>query len=148
MLALLLVVVFGNRLFLTGDEQRYLLYATSFFRHGTLTMPLEEWNQVMLQTTHGRATSLPAGGSGVVVLNGVYLPVILSPLAGLFSLTGLRMATLIAGIAGLAVLHRLLRQVAGPAASLAALLLVAFSIPLLLYLHLFYMETFLFALVC
>ena len=33
MLALLLVVVFGNRLLLTGDEQRYLLYALSFFRH-------------------------------------------------------------------------------------------------------------------
>ena len=148
MLALLLVVVFGNRLLLTGDEQRYLLYALSFFRHGTLTMPLAEWNQVMLHVTHGGATSLPAGGGGVVVMNGVYWPVILSPVAGLFSLAGLRAATLLAGLAGLAVLHRLLRRVAGPLPSLAALFIVAFSMPLLPYLHLFYMETFLFALVC
>ena len=148
MLVLLFVVVFGNRLFLTGDEQRYLLYATSFIRHGTLTMPLAEWHQVMLRASHTDATSLPAGGGGVVVMNGVYLPVILSPLAGLFSITGLRMATLTAGIAGLAVLHRLLRQIAGPTASLAALFILAFSMPLLPYLHLFYMETFLFALVC
>ncbi len=148
MLALLLVVVFGNRLFLTGDEQRYLLYATSFIRHGTLTMKPAEWNQVMLHVTHGGATSLPAGGGGVVVMNPVYLPVILSPLAGLFSLMGLRAATLAAGIAGLALLHRLLRRAAGPVASLAALFIVAFSMPLLPYLHLFYMETFLFALVC
>ena len=148
MLALLLVVVFGNRLFLTGDEQRYFLYAISFIRHGTLTMKLADWNHVMLHVTHGRAASLPAGGGGVVVMNAVYLPVILSPLAGLFSLMGLRMATLIAGLAGLALLHRLLRRVAGPTASLAALFVVAFSMPLLPYLHLFYMETFLFALVC
>ena len=148
MLALLLVVVFGNRLLLTGDEQRYLLYALSFFRHGTLTMPLAEWNRVMLHVTHGGATSLPAGGGGVVVMNGVYWPVILSPVAGLFSLGGLRAATLLAGLAGLAALHRLLRRVAGPLPSLAALFIVAFSMPLLPYLHLFYMETFLFALVC
>ena len=148
MLALLLVVVFGNRLLLTGDEQRYLLYALSFSRHGTLTMPLAEWNQVMLHLTHGGATSLPAGGGGAVVMNGVYWPVILSPVARLFSLTGLRAATLLAGLMGLAALHRLLRRVAGPSASLAALFIVAFSMPLLPYLHLFYMETFLFALVC
>ena len=148
MLALLLVVVFGNRLFLTGDEQRYLLYAVSFVRHGTLTMSLAEWNQVTLRAAHARATSLPVGAGGVVVMNGVYLPVILSPVAGLFSLMGVRAATLVAGIAGLAVLHRLLRLVAGPMASLAALFIVAFSMPLLPYLHLFYMETFLFALVC
>ena len=148
MLALLLVVVFGNRLLLTGDEQRYLLYALSSSRHGTLTMPLAEWNQVMLHLTHGGATSLPAGAGGAVVMNGIYWPVILSPVAGLFSLTGLRAATLLAGLAGLAVLHRLLRRVAGPSASLAALFIVAFSMPLLPYLHLFYMETFLFALVC
>ena len=148
LLAVLLVAVFDNRSYLTGDEPRYLLYATSFIRHGSLTMPVAEWNQVSLRAANVGAAGLPAGAGGVVLLNGVYLPVILSPLAGLFSLAGLRAATLIAGLAGLVVLHRLLRRVAGPPASLAALSVVALSVPLLPYLHLFYMETFLFALVC
>ena len=149
MLAALLVVVFGSSsLYMTGDEPRYLLYAMSFIRHGSLTMPVPEWNRVSLRAAHLGATGLPAGGGGAVVMNGVYLPVILSPVAGLFSLAGLRATTLVAGLAGLAVLHQLLRRVSAAWASLAALSVVAFSVPLLPYLHLFYMETFLFALVC
>ncbi len=147
MLLLLLFVLFGNAQVMTGDEPRYLLYAMSFIRHGSFVMPLSEWNRISMRAAHYAFASLPAGGGGVVVMNGVYLPVLLSPLAGLFSLAGLRAATLLAGVVGLWFLFRLLQRVAGSTAAILALFVTAFSLPLLPYLHLFYMETFLFALV-
>ncbi len=133
---------------LTGDEPRYLLYATSFVRHGQLVMPLQEWAGVVRHATGSTPNGLPVGGGNQVVMNSVYLPVALSPVAGLLSLRGLRLVTLLVGTAGLFFLFRLCCRVASPRLGLLAAALAAFSVPLLPYLHLFYMETFLFALVC
>lgn len=77
-------------------------------------------------------------------MNGGYLPVLLSPVAGLLSLRGVRLATLAAGILGLLALWRLLRRVAGPVPALLTVAIAGSSIPLLPYLHIFYMEAFLF----
>lgn len=143
--ALLLLMPAQN---LTGDEQRYLLYAVSVIRHGRFVMAAGEWNRLAFQAARALPQGLPRGGAGSVLMNGVYLPALLSPIAGLFSLAGLRCASLAAGLAGLAFLLRLARRVAGSQAALAVVGLTALSIPLLPYLHLFYMESFLFALVC
>jgi hypothetical protein len=63
-------------------------------------------------------------------------------------LTGLRDAALICGLAGLFYLYRLCSLVAPPGAALIATAVAGFSMPLLPYLHLFYMESFLFTLIC
>lgn len=133
---------------LTGDEPRYLMYAVSFFRHGHVLMPLPEWNALSLGVSGLPATALPTGGDGSVLMNGVYLPVLLSPIAGLLSLSGLRLVTLLTGLLGLLALWRLLCRTTCPWPAFAAIATAGLSIPLLPYLHLFYMETFLFALVC
>ena len=134
--------------YLTGDEPRYLLYAVSIIRHGVLVMPVPEWEQLVraagMRTLHG----LPVGGEGRVVMNSVYLPALLAPVAGLFSLAGLRLCSLAAGMAGLFVLVRLCSRAGGWVPALAATGLAAVSLPMLPYLHLIYMESFLFALVC
>ena len=111
-------------------------------------MAAAEWNRLAFQAGRVLPQGLPTGGEGSVLMNGVYLPALLSPVAGLFSLAGLRCASLAAGLAGLAFLLRLARRAASPQPALAAVGLTALSIPLLPYLHLFYMESFLFALVC
>lgn len=133
---------------LTGDESRYLLYATSVIRHGQFVMPAAEWDRLAARAAGVLPHGLPVGGENTVLMNGVYLPALLSPIAGLFSLAGLRLASLAAGLAGLFFLLRLARRVAGPNTALAIVALTGLSIPLLPYLHLFYMEGFVFALLC
>ena len=133
---------------LTGDESRYLLYATAVIRHGRFVMAAGEWNRLAFSAARVIPQGLPTGGKGTVLMNGVYLPALLSPVAGLFSLAGLRFASLTAGAAGLFFLLRLAGRVAAPRTALAVVGLTALSIPLLPYLHLFYMESFVFALVC
>ncbi len=134
--------------YLTGDEPRYLLYAVSIVRHGALVMPVAEWERLIRAAAMGTPHALPAGGDGRVVMNSVYLPALLAPVAGLFSLPGLRLCSLAAGTAGLFALVRLCSRAGGWVPALAATALAAVSLPLLPYLHLFYMESFLFALVC
>lgn len=138
----------SNQQFLTGDEPRYLIYAVSFIRHGVFVMQPSEWSLLSLHAVGHPSAALPTGAKGAFLLNGVYIPTLLSPIAGLLKLWGLRMATLLVGIGGLFCLYQLLRRVAGPLPALTSLAIAAFSIPLLPYLHLFYMETFVFALVC
>lgn len=138
------VILFIRQQFLTGDELRYLLYATSFIRHLTLVMPVEEWSAVTLQAARFPSTTLPSGGNSAVVMNGVYLPVFLSPVAGLFSLAGLRFVTLLTGFFGLFRLFRMASGITGQNAALAATMIAALSLPLIAYLHVFYMEAFLF----
>ncbi|MGI4747839.1 MAG: hypothetical protein ACRYGI_07550 [Janthinobacterium lividum] len=138
----------SNRQLLTGDEPRYLIYAVSFIRHGVFVMQQSEWSRLSWHVVGHSYATLPTGAGGVFLMNGVYIPMLLSPIAGLLKLWGLRMATLLVGIGGLFCLYRMLRRVAGPLPALASLAIAAFSIPLLPYLHLFYMETFVFALVC
>jgi len=138
----------SNRQLLTGDEPRYLIYAVSFIRHGVFIMQPSEWSRLSQHVVGHPSAALPTGAGGAFLMNGVYIPMLLSPVAGLLKLWGLRMATLLVGIAGLFCLYQLLRRVAGPLPALASLAAAAFSMPLLPYLHLFYMETFVFALVC
>ena len=149
-LALALTVLFlgGHTLVLTGDEPRYLMYATSILKYGRYVMTLPEWQPLYLRVTHSVASDLPVGGDGNVLMNGVYLPTLLAPIASLLSLPGLRGATLLAGFAGLFYLFRLCRRFSTPGTALLVTVLAGSTIPLLPYLHLFYMETFLFALIC
>ena len=140
-------LLFGRGQTLTGDEPRYLMYAVSLWRNGRYVMSLSEWQQLYQLITGTPTVQLPAGGSGVL-MNGVYLPTILAPIGAAFKLAGLRATTLIAGLIGLFYLLRLCRRFATPTTSVVALGVGAFSIPLLPYLHLFYMETFFFALIC
>jgi len=133
---------------LTGDEPRYLMYATALLKYGRFVMTMPEWTIVYHAATKSTADSLPTGGGGAILMNGVYLPALLAPVGRLFGLAGLRAATLLSGLVGLFHLLRLCRQAGpGPPAWLA-IAVAALSIPLLPYLHLFYMETFMFALVC
>lgn len=149
LIALLSVFLMSShRQFLTGDEPRYLIYAVSFIRHGHYVMPVAEWSQLSLRVSGNPSSALPSGGGGAFLMNGVYIPTLLSPVAGLLALRGLRLATFVVGIGGLFCLYQLLRKAGGPLAALASLAIAAFSLPLLPYLHLFYMETFVFALVC
>lgn len=138
----------SNRQIMTGDEPRYLIYAVSVIRHGVFTMQPSEWSRLSQSVVGYPSAALPTGAKGAFLMNGVYIPTLLSPIAGLLKLWGLRLATLLAGIGGLFCLYQLLRRTAGPLPALASLAIAAFSIPLLPYLHLFYMETFVFALVC
>ena len=149
-LALALTALFlgGHTLVLTGDEPRYLMYAASILKYGRYVMTLPEWQPLYLRVTHSVASGLPVGGDGNVLMNGVYLPTLLAPIANLFSLPGLRGATLLAGFAGLFYLFRLCRRFSTPGTALFVTAIAGFTIPLLPYLHLFYMETFLFALIC
>ncbi len=124
------------------------MYAYSIVENGRFVMTLPEWQSLYLSVTHTPTSELPTGGGGVVLMNGVYLPMVLAPVAGAFTLAGLRAATLIAGLVGLLYLLRICHRCASPGASMLATGVAAFCIPLLPYLHLFYMETFLFALVC
>ena len=135
---------------LTGDEVRYLMYAYSILKNGRFAMSLPEWQQLHLSVTGEQWLSpLPLAGSGNdVLINSVYLPTLLAPVADLFKLKGLRAASLIVGMIGLLYLLRLCRRFASPSGSLLATGVTGFSIPLLPYLHIFYMQTFLFAVVC
>jgi hypothetical protein len=109
-------------------------------------MSLGEWVPLYQAATGSVPADLPVGGNGMILMHGVYLPALLAPLS-VFGLAGLRLATMVAGLVGLFFLLRICRRVAGPGAALMATAVAGLSIPLLPYLHLFYMETFLFALV-
>ena len=112
-------------------------------------MSLPDFQRLYLHATGNTATALPAGAGGVVLLNGVYLPALLSPVGLVFSLAGLRFVTLVTGLSGLFYLYKLCQRVVGGSiAPTLAITVAALSIPLLPYLHLFYMETFVFALIC
>ncbi len=146
-LILALLLLFGHRQVLTGDEPRYLMYAVSILKNGRYVMTLPEWQQLYLAVTRTPTGELPAGANNIVLLNAIYVPTVLAPIAAFFSLSGLRVATLITGLAGLFFLYRLCRRFSPPGPALLATVVAGFTIPLLPYLHLFYMEAFLFALV-
>lgn len=133
-------------LILTGDETRYFMYAYSILKNGRFLMNLADYQHLVLTNAGYVPTEVPSDSTAF--LNSVYLPTVLSPIAVLFGLSGLRAVTLIVGIIGLGYLLRCCRRLASPAGSLLASAVAAFSVPLLPYLHLFYMETFLFTLVC
>jgi hypothetical protein len=147
-LSLLIVFAVSEPQSLCGDETRYLMYARSIWEHGRYVMTLPEWQSLYHGLTGGTMNELPADPGRGPLMNSVYLSTILSPVAEAFSLPGLRLVTLFAGIAGLFFLFRLCRRVASTTTALVAVAVVAYSIPLLPFLHLYYMETFLFALVC
>ncbi len=132
---------------MTGDETRYLMYSYSILKNGTFTMTLPEWQRLVHATT-GEQWLGPLPLSDSHLFNSVYIPTVLSPVAVLFGLWGLRAATLVAGIAGLFYLLRLCRRFATPVSALFSVAITGLSIPLVAYLHLFYMQTFLFAFVC
>ena len=146
-LVLVLLLLFGHRQVLTGDEPRYLMYAVSILKNGRYVMTLAEWQQLYQAVTRTPATELPTGAHNVVLLNAVYVPTLLAPVAAIFALSGLRIVTLIAGLTGLLFVFRLCRRFSPPGTALLTTAVAGFTIPLLPYLHLFYMETFLFALV-
>jgi hypothetical protein len=148
-LSLITVIVLATgQQILTGDEPRYLIYATAILKNGTYQLNLPDWQVVYFNITHQTPNDVPLGGNGIVPMNGVYLATLLAPIAWMFSLAGLRDATLIAGLFGLFQLFRLCRQATDAKSALIGVALAGLSIPLLPYLHLFYMETFIFALVC
>jgi hypothetical protein len=132
---------------MTGDEPRYLEYAVSFWKHGRYQMEFPEWQHLKLEAT-GESDTQPIGEVSGIPGNGVYFSTVLSPIGGLFSLMGLRLATLAVGIIGLFCLYRLCVRVSSQNAALFATWVAALTIPLLPYLHVFYMETYLFALLC
>lgn len=139
------VLLFGRGQTMTGDEPRYLMFAYSILKNGRFLMSLSEWQQLYLSVT---GNPWPYGAiSGDAAGNSVYVPTLLSPVANLFALSGLRAVTLMTGIIGLLYLFRLCRRFASSSGSLLATAVAGICIPLLPYLHLFYMETFLFALV-
>jgi hypothetical protein len=138
------LLVFGPRQAMTGDEPRYLFYSVSIFRHGAFGMSLSEWEPFSFAANGIHAAALPVV-NGTLLINSVYLSTLLSPIGAAFGLAGLRLVTLVVGIVGLFSLLRLCRQFASPEASLLAVGTASFTIPLLPYLHLFLMETFLFA---
>lgn len=144
--AICVILLTGKPLGLTGDEPRYLMYAYSLLHHGRFVMSFAEWSPLYEASVGHVPADLPAGGNGLILMHGVYLPALLAPVA-MFGLTGLRFATMLGGLAGLFFLLRICRRVAQPGAALMATAVAGLSIPLLPYLHLFYMETFLFALV-
>lgn len=145
---LMFLLIFGNWQILTGDEPRYLMYAYSSMAHGRFVMTLDEWSPLYKAVTGSPANSLPVGGGGTVLMNGVYVPVLLSPVAFFFKLNGLRFVALLSGLCGLFFLLRLCRRVGSPVGAILSVFVAAFTIPLLPYLHLIYMEAFLFAMVC
>ena len=147
LLALSATLLGGPSPAFTGDEPRYFMYAASLLRYGRFVMTLPEWQQAYFETSHLTTEGLPVGAGDVVLLNSVYLPTLLSPIALVFGLPGLRFVTLLVGAAGLVNLYRLITVQTRSVAALVATGLAAFSIPLLPYLHLFYMESFLFTLV-
>lgn len=133
---------------LTGDETRYFMYATSLWRYGRFHMTMDEWAPLYLQVNHRPAAELPLGDNPLVPMNGVYLASLLAPVAGLFRLEGVRAVTLLAGLIGLFHLFLLCRRIAPRGAALFAVGMAALTMPLLPYLHLFFMETYLFAAIC
>ncbi len=144
----LAVLLLPLRQILTGDEPRYLMYATALLKYGRFVMTMPEWSIVYHAATKATADSLPTGGGGVILMNGVYLPTLLAPVGRLFGLDGLRAATLLSGLVGLFYLLQLCRLASSRRTAWLAVVVAGFSVPLLPYLHLFYMETFMFALVC
>jgi hypothetical protein len=122
------LLLLGHKQVLTGDETRYLMYAYSIAENGRFVMTLPEWQSLYLSATHTPTSELPTGGGGVVLMNGIYLPTVLAPVARAFALAGLRAATLIAGLIGLLYLLRLCRRCASPDASLLATGVAAFCI--------------------
>jgi hypothetical protein len=148
-LALLLcaILLAGPKQLLTGDEPRYLIYSLSFWKTGGFAATLHEWQRLLFEANGVETGEIPHGVDGTPT-NGIYLPVVMSPIAGVFSLAGLRLATLIAGLIGLFHLNRLCKRVSAPGTALIVTWIAAITMPLLPYLHLFYMETFLFAFIC
>lgn len=148
MAAIAISLIIAPTQLLTGDETRYLMYAVSIWRTGSFQMTLPDWQSLYSSATHSETPGLPVGADGVALLNSVYVSTVLAPVARLFSLAGLRAAALIAGLFGLLNLFRLCQRAFGGNAALLATAVAGLSLPLLPYLHLFYMEAFLFALVC
>jgi hypothetical protein len=137
------ILATGHGQAFTGDEPRYLMYAESILKNGRFVMTLPEWHQLFLD-----AVGYPGPNSGNILYNSVYLPLLLSPIGWAFSLAGLRAFTLLAGLGGLFFLFRLCERFASPNAALLTTVMAGLTIPLLPYLHIFYMETYLFALIC
>lgn len=146
-LVVLGAVLLGRHQILTGDEPRYLMYALAALRDGRFQMDLAEWREVYHAATGLEAVGLPMGADGVVMLHAPYVSALLSPLALVAGLAGLRAVSLVTGLGGLFLLFRLCCGVARPGVALAASLVAALSLPLLPYLHLFYMESLLFTMV-
>ena len=129
---------------LTGDEPRYFLYSYAFFANGSFEMSPSEWPAVYFRATGADGVAYPGVGA---TNHAIYIPVLLSPIAYVFSLAGLRTTSLLVGLAGLWCLLQVCLQATGKAVwpAMAAIALATLSLPLLPYLHLFYMEAFLFA---
>ncbi|MEW5424687.1 hypothetical protein [Amorphus sp. 3PC139-8] len=130
----------------SGDEPRYLLYATSLWRFGTFSMPLTDWQAISPDLLGFRMETLPYLGTNPPTVLGhpVYVSFLLAPLS-VFSLFGLRAAALLIGVLGLVLLHRLLRRAYGPLPALLAMLSAVLYYPLNAYFHTFYSEVFIFA---
>jgi len=126
----------------TGDEVRYLFYAASLWHHLTLTMSAAEWANVSPQLL-GYKMGLPYLGDGTLVGHPVYVEFILFPLAA-FGSAGLRAGGLAAGILGLLCLFFVLRRENSPIAALPAVIIAALSIPLISYIHTYWIEVFVF----
>ncbi|WP_431283479.1 hypothetical protein ACQW02_01340 [Humitalea sp. 24SJ18S-53] len=146
-LALFALLLVMRRQAMTGDEQRYILYAASLWRHGGFTMPVADWSALHMAANRVGIDDLPRGGDGAVLMHPVAMSALVAPVAALFPIDGPRFVSLVAGLGGLLALHRLCRDAAGRVPALLATAMAAFSIPLLPYLHLFAMESFVFALV-
>lgn len=139
------ILLLGGWQSLNGDEVRYFSYAYSIWHDGRFTMGSAEWHALYVAATGMQRAWVP--GDGITLLNGVYLPTLLSPVVAVASLGGARAITLMVGLAGLFFLLRLCARVGSTPAVLIAVGVAALSIPLLPYLHIFYMEAYLFALI-
>lgn len=144
------ILLLMRRQEMTGDEPRYFMYSMSLLKTGHFSMPLDMWKEATFKATGYTYNDLPGGGNArdVLLLNGVYLAALLSPVASIFSLAGLRMTTLIVGVIGLYYLLALCQRATDSRSAKIAVSVAALSMPLLPYLHLFYMETFVFTLIC
>jgi uncharacterized membrane protein YjdF len=147
-IATAILLVFGDKQFFTGDEPRYVQYSRSILEHGSYFMPLAEWQEFVTRMVQQNVPELPSGAHGESFFNGVYLPTLLSPIAMIAGLWGLRAVSLVFGFFSLFALFRMCRSSYGPGAALLATTLAGLTIPLLPYLHLFYMEIYLFGLIC
>jgi len=111
-------------------------------------MPFTDWQKFQLHEVGLESTELPSGKNHENFFNSVYLPTLLSPIALVSGLWGLRAATLVAGLIGLFYLFRLCRRCSDQYSAVLGVAVAGLTIPLLPYLHLFYMETYIFTLIC
>jgi len=141
-------VLFSETQILTGDETRYLMYAVSMWQNGHPLLSLADWQRLYFETTGGHVDSLPAAADNNAPFNSVYLSTVLSPVGYFLGLAGLRLLTLGVGLVGLASLFRICSKSQRTWPALISVGVAALTIPLLPYLHLFYMEVYIFTLLC